>query len=178
MRVAGFLQGASSANERPGAFAEYLVCPTSLVWKFPDSISFEEAATINLCGLTAAQAIFYRLGLDAPFSWQSSETRRVEVSVTNPNVPSGMGEPLFFFIYGATTSVGLFAAQLVRHSLKGSGRRFVLIGAASPARFNLLKTEPYSYDHLVDYHDIDWPEQVRTLTGGGAHYAYDCISES
>src|SRR4051794_22147243 len=32
-RVAGFLQGASSVNDRPGAFAEYLVSPWDLVWK-------------------------------------------------------------------------------------------------------------------------------------------------
>lgn len=31
-RVAGFLQGACSVNERPGAFANCVVCPWDLVW--------------------------------------------------------------------------------------------------------------------------------------------------
>lgn len=175
-RVAGFLQGASSANERPGAFADYLVCPTSLLWKIPDSVSYEEAATINLCGLTAAQAIFYRLGLKAPFSWQpltDSETDH-DLKIAPPPRRS---EPLYFFIYGATTSVGLFAAQLLRRSQEASGRPLVLVGAASRGRFDLLKSEPYKYDYLVDYRDADWPEQVRQLTEGGVDYAYDCISE-
>lgn len=30
-RVAGFLQGACSRNDRPGAFAEYITCPTDLL---------------------------------------------------------------------------------------------------------------------------------------------------
>lgn len=69
-RVAGFVQGACSINGRPGAFAEYVVCPADLLWKVPDSMSLEDAATVSLCSLTAAQAIFHRLRLPAPFSWR------------------------------------------------------------------------------------------------------------
>jgi NADPH:quinone reductase-like Zn-dependent oxidoreductase len=57
-RVAGFLQGAYSINDRPGAFAEFLVCPWDLMWEIPREMTFDEAATISLCGLIAAQAIF------------------------------------------------------------------------------------------------------------------------
>lgn len=67
-RVAGFLQGACSVNVRPGAFAEYLVVPWDLVWKIPSSVSFERAAGVSLVALTAAQAIWCRLGVDAPFA--------------------------------------------------------------------------------------------------------------
>lgn len=172
-RVAGFLQGACSVNDRPGAFAEYLVCPADLVWKVPDSVSAEQAAAVNLCGLTAAQAIFYRLGLPAPFTWESSDGERRQPG----NTPTA-DEPLTFFIYGASTSVGMYAAQLVRHSALASGRPLKLIGAASKARFDMLRAEPYLYDALVDYHDREWPEQVRELAGGGGvQFAYDCISE-
>jgi NADPH:quinone reductase-like Zn-dependent oxidoreductase len=42
----------------------------------------------------------------------------------------------------------------------------------------MLSSPPYSYDHLVDYRESDWPEKVHALTGGkGIHYAYDCIAE-
>lgn len=173
-RVAGFLQGACSVNDRPGAFAEYLVCPADLFWKVPDTVSAEEAAAVNLCGLTAAQGIFYRFGLPAPFAWESSDKERVAPD----NMPAA-GDPLTFFIYGASTSVGLYAAQLVRHSAVASGRPLKLIGAASKARFEMLRAEPYLYDGLVDYHDADRPEQVRQLAGGGGvgvHFAYDTIS--
>ena len=66
-RIAGFLQGVCSANERPGAFAELVTIPWDLVWKVPTAVLIEEAASVSLVALTAAQAIWYRLGLKAPF---------------------------------------------------------------------------------------------------------------
>ncbi|KAJ9137056.1 Enoylreductase-like protein [Pleurostoma richardsiae] len=178
-RVAGFLQGACSVNDRPGAFAEYLVCPADLVRKVPDSVSLEEAAAVNLCGLTAAQAIFYRLGLPAPFTWEPHHEDGEEFDARPlTGGDSKQARPLVFFIYGASTSVGLYAAQLVRHSAAASGRPIRLIGTASHARFPMLKAEPYNYDALVDYRSPDWPAQVRKLAGGGGvDLAYDCISE-
>lgn len=94
-KVAGFLQGACSINERPGAFAEYVVVPWDLVWKI-GAMPFEEAAGVSLCALTAAQML-RRLGVRMPFEMaeQAAEIGSV-------------------FINGATTSVGSFAAQLVR----------------------------------------------------------------
>ncbi|KAK5046234.1 hypothetical protein LTR84_008377 [Exophiala bonariae] len=164
-RVAGFLQGASSVNDRPGAFAEYLVCPYDLVWRVPADLSLEAAAAVSLCGLTAAQALFYRLGMKAPFKW---DDLRAQDDACNFSV----------FIYGASTSVGLYAAQLVRRAAEASGGKVRLVGAASRKHFGMLKAEPYGYDHLVDYRDDNWPEQVRTFTDDkGVKYAYDCISE-
>ncbi|KAK3638426.1 hypothetical protein LTR56_013066 [Elasticomyces elasticus] len=177
-RVSGFLQGACSVNERPGAFAEYLCVPWDLVWKLPDSVGVEEAAGVSLVSLTAAQGVFYCLGLRAPFpydreakwaehpEWRVFQSRDME-----------KGE-LKFFVYGASTSVALFAAQFIRLSAKASGGTIKLFGAASTAKHKLLKQEPYGYDHLVDYRDPDWSQQIRNLAGGkGVDYVYDCISE-
>ena len=165
-RVAGFLQGACSVNDRPGAFATYLTCPEDLVWQVPDSISLEAAATVSLCGLTAAQAIYYRIGLTAPFNLESND----EGKLPNPSTT-------YFFIYGASTSVGMYAAQLVRRSSEASGRSIKLIGAASRAQHEMLLAEPYGYHALVDYHDDDWPDQVQRLTGENRVMgALDCIS--
>ncbi|MCJ1312101.1 hypothetical protein MMC25_005775 [Agyrium rufum] len=173
-RVAGFLQGACSVNERPGAFAEYLCSPWDLVWKVKDSMKPQEAAAISLCGLTAAQALFYRMGLQAPFSWQGEFP--ADTSQKEPRLaPEKM---LQFFIYGASTSVGMYAAQLVRRFAEHTGREFRLLGAASPKHFGMLKSEPYCYTELVNYRDSDWPSHIKSLTGGvGIDYAYDCISE-
>jgi NADPH:quinone reductase-like Zn-dependent oxidoreductase len=66
-RVAGFLQGACSVNDRPGAFAEYLTVEWDLVWKVPNEVRIEEAAGVSLVALTAAQGLWYRLGLRTPF---------------------------------------------------------------------------------------------------------------
>nr|OQO23794.1 hypothetical protein B0A51_06743 [Rachicladosporium sp. CCFEE 5018] len=165
-RVSGFLQGACSINDRPGAFADYLVCPADLVWRIPNSMSFEEASAISLCGLTAAQALFQRLGFVAP--WDTA---------FKPATPAW---EIYALIYGASTSVGLYAAQLLHLSAKHSNTTVHLLGTASPARFDLLRAKPYSYEHLVSYRSPDWPAQIRALTPGnrGVDIALDCISQA
>lgn len=180
-RVAGFLQGACSVNERPGAFAEYVVCPADLVWRVAAHMSFEEAASVSLCGLTAAQGLFFRLGLEAPFQWEDESDeavlRRIESQSSAGGGEVEEDDELCFFVAGASTSVGLYAAQLARRSGEMSGKHVRLIGAASPKNWEMLKAEPYGYDVLVDYRDTSWPEKVRQATGGGVHFAYDAISE-
>ncbi|SCV47010.1 related to toxD gene [Fusarium fujikuroi] len=165
-RVAGFLQGASSVNDRPGAFAEFIAVPYDLVWKIPDSLTFEEASTISMCGLTAAQALFGRLGLPSPFSLAPQATSGGDTKITN------------LFIYGSSTSVALYAAQLARIAARVSGTSIHLIGAASSSKHEMLRNEPYSYNVLVDYRDGDWFQKVKDATNGnGVDLALDCISE-
>ncbi|KAI0399648.1 GroES-like protein [Xylaria palmicola] len=166
-RVAGFLQGACSINDRPGAFAQYLRVPWDLVWKVPAGLPLEAASSISLCGLTAAQALFYRWDLGAPFNWGNQTADK-----------ESRADSFSIVIYGASTSVGLYAAQLVRRGAEANKTKVQLIGVASEKHFSMLKKEPYSYDHLVDYRQGDWPERVRDYLGGeGADYGYDCISE-
>lgn len=173
-RVAGFLQGACSVNDRPGAFANYLVCPWDLVWKVGEGTRLQEASAVSLCGLTAAQALFFRMGLEVPFRWLGRPASTGRLEELEQKQPSALS----FFIYGASTSVGLYAAQLVHQSAGSSGRNIRLFGTAGQKHFMMLKAKPYSYDGLVDYHDEDWPVKVRSLTDGtGVDYAYDCISE-
>lgn len=179
-RVAGFLQGACSVNERPGAFAEYIVVPADLVWRIPGNMSFEEAASMSLCGLTAAQGLFFRLGLDAPFEWDDDSDegvlRRVESGISQDGDDS-VADEFSFFVAGASTSVGMYVAQLLRRSAEVTGKRVKLIGTASPKNWDMLRAKPFGYDILVDYHETNWPEQVREASGGGVHFAYDSISE-
>jgi NADPH:quinone reductase-like Zn-dependent oxidoreductase len=177
-RVAGFLQGACSVNDRPGAFAEYLVVPYDLVWLVPDDMSLDEAATISLCGLTAAQALYCRLGLSPPFRVNDGE-ELVEIEDKRVHEAAvAEKEPLRVFIYGASTSVGLYAAQLIQRSAKASRRPIFLYGTASSRHHHMLVKSPYSYDDLVDYKDDDWPAQIIKLSGGkGVDLGFDCISE-
>jgi len=171
-RVAGFLQGVCSANDRPGAFANYLIVPHDLVWRVQEGMSLADAASVSLTALTAAQGLFYRLGLPAPFSYDKPQTS------DSTTLPKGMDGPLTVFIYGASTSVGLNAAQLLQLSAKAHSIQLRLIGAASPARHAMLSAAPYNFTNLVDYRDATWPAQVRTLTNDtGVDVAYDCISE-
>lgn len=179
-RVAGFLQGACSVNERPGAFAEYLVAEWDLVWEIPENVSFEDAAGVSLVALTAAQGVWFRLGLAAPF-WYNEEN----IWKDHPEWWANEGkervpklDSLNVFVYGASTAVGLYAAQMARLSGEASGKSIRLFGVASKARWPMLKAKPFEYDGLVDYHDEDWPEQVKKMAGEEAiHFAYDGISE-
>jgi NADPH:quinone reductase-like Zn-dependent oxidoreductase len=137
------------------------------VWKVPDAVGLDKAAGVNLTSLTAAQAVFYRMGLKAPFTWNGASKDK----------SSDVDNEITFFIYGASTSVGLYAAQLVRLSAAASGKKIKLIGAASTQRFSMLQAAPYNYDALVDYREDGWLEKVAALAGSaGVHYAYDCIS--
>ncbi|KAJ4029354.1 hypothetical protein NW761_013962 [Fusarium oxysporum] len=169
-RVASFVQGACSVNDRPGAFAQYVCTEWDLTWHIPNTMSLEEAAGISMCGLTAAQGVFSRLQLPCPFA----ETEGFDRLGLKPE------ERVNFLIYGVTASLGLFATQLVRLSEQFSGRKICLIGVASASKHDLLREKPYSFDVLIDYHDADWPEQVRKLTESsrGVDYAVDAVSVS
>jgi NADPH:quinone reductase-like Zn-dependent oxidoreductase len=178
-RVAGFLQGACSINERPGAFAEYLTIPWDLVWRIPDSVSSDEAAGVSLVALTAAQGIWYRMGLKAPFEYDREAVLRENPDWRKRNTnDEPESEEINVFVYSASTSVGLYAAQMARIGVEASGKKIKLFGTASKARWDFLKAEPYKYDYLVDYRDQDWPEQIKKMSkGAGMHYAYDGLSE-
>ena len=175
--VGGFLQGACSVNDRPSAFAELVVARWDLVWRIPKPVTMEQAAGVSLVALTAAQATWYRLGLQAPFAYdrdqffqEHPDWRATHYEANGPGTTN-------ILIYGASTSVALYAAQTVRLSARSSGKAIRLYGVASEARWEFLKTEPYGYDALVDYRDLHWSERIREHTGGvGIHYAFDGIS--
>lgn len=178
-RVAGFLPGSCDTSDRPGAFAEYIVCPADLVWRVPAHLPLEDAATTSLCGLAAAHGLFLHLNLAAPFQWEDESDEGILRRVESETSQEGAEEKVAFFVAGASTNVGMYVAQLVRRSAEASGRRVRLIGTASPQRWDMLRAEPYGFDVLVDYHDTSWPEKVRAASraGGGVDFAYDAISE-
>ncbi|KAI9149966.1 Zinc-type alcohol dehydrogenase-like protein C2E1P3.01 [Paramyrothecium foliicola] len=165
-RVAGFLQGACSVNDRPGAFAEYVTASYDLVWLVPEGLSLEAASTVSMCGLTAAQAVFSRLGLPTPFSGPHVQDKAQNI------------RPIYVLIYGASTSLGLYIAQLVHASALASGHDIRLIGTASVSKHELLRSPPYGYYKLIDYRDPAWADTVVETTGDqGIDYAFDTISE-
>ncbi|KAF5013089.1 hypothetical protein FDECE_916 [Fusarium decemcellulare] len=159
------MMAACSVNDRPGTFAEYIVAPYDLTWAVPSGLSLEEASTISMCGLTAAQGLFTRLGLPSPFS--TTQIQHVQDK-----------RPINILIYGSSTSVGLYAAQLTQLAASAAGLKIRLIGVASASKHEFLRQKPYGYDELVDYRDSKWTDKVKALTNGsGVGFALDCISE-
>ncbi|KAK7214241.1 hypothetical protein V2G26_021419 [Clonostachys chloroleuca] len=138
-RVSGFVQGASSVNDHPGAFAAYVAIDYDLTWNIPDKVSFEEAASVSLGAVTATQGVFERLQLPSPFSETGVSGQR---SIRE-------NEPVSVFIYGASSSVGLYAAQLVRLSEKGLWKKNSINWCGKPLKAC-----------------TSWPEAVPKATGG------------
>lgn len=145
------LTPACSVNFKTGAFTEFLAIPWDLVWSIGD-LPYEEAATISMCGLTAAQGLD-RQGLSLPFSPQPTDSA---------------GKT--YVIYGASTSLAMYAAQLAR----ALDPAVTLIGVASKGKHDFLRRE-FGYDYLFDYRDNDWAEQIAAL--GPVDYAFDAITE-
>ncbi|KAL3489557.1 chaperonin 10-like protein [Aspergillus germanicus] len=175
-RVAGFVQGANSVNDLPGAFAQYVAVPYELLWSIPSTLSYEEACTVSMCALTAAQALFPRFGLPGPFF--EPEEMSLPKPSTDADDDGGGGDVVNVLINGSSSSLGYYAAQLIHIAASTSRRKFCLIGTARPSKHASLSLPPYSYNHLFDYSDEAWPQKVREVTGGvGIHYALDTISE-
>lgn len=57
---------ATSGNARPGGFAEFAVLEADLAIAIPNEVTFEEAATLPLCSLTAAQVGHYHTQWSVP----------------------------------------------------------------------------------------------------------------
>ncbi|KAL7624708.1 hypothetical protein AAE478_006279 [Parahypoxylon ruwenzoriense] len=147
-RVAGFVRGSSSDPAR-GVFAEYAVADASLVYEIPEGLSFARAAAVPLAFATAVQALFGRLRIPEPA--EPAET------------------PFPLLVSGGASSVGMYAVQLAK--LAGA----YVIATGSPRNRDLLLS--LGADAVVNYHDADWPEQVRALSHDGLSHAFDCIAE-
>jgi NADPH:quinone reductase-like Zn-dependent oxidoreductase len=109
-----------------GTLAEYCSVPAALLGAIPNSVPFDNAATLGLAGLTAA------LGVWLPVHFGCAAT-----------AGGGSGAPIL--VYGASTAVGQYAIQ----HLKWVGER--VVGVASAKHHAWLKS--LGADQLVDYHD-------------------------
>lgn len=81
-----------------GAHAEFAIAPASTTFRLPPNTSFEEGATIPLCAMTAALALYQHLRIPPPW---------------NP-VPKGTRFPLL--VYGGASAVGAFALKFAKLS--------------------------------------------------------------
>jgi NADPH:quinone reductase-like Zn-dependent oxidoreductase len=93
-RVCGCTHGANRSNAEDGAFAEFIVAKGDTCMRIPDSMSFEEAATIGVSAITCGQGLFQKLGLNLP---------------TDP-----IKGKEYVLIYGGSTSAGTLAIQYAK----------------------------------------------------------------
>ncbi|KAG6843657.1 hypothetical protein H0H87_001953 [Tephrocybe sp. NHM501043] len=172
-RVTGFVQGdagfkltrssiATAENRRPGGFAEYAILEADLAVRIPSEASFEEAATLPLCALTAAQMLFITLGLKAPFNNPATVTNELK------------GESPAILIYSAATSVGIFAVNLALIARTPEGKPYRIYAIASQKHHERLLKE--GVEAVFDYRDPEWPAKAHQASGG-IDAALDCIAE-
>lgn len=99
-RVAGLVHGNNSLKPGVGAFSEYVETDGDLLLKMPDSMSFEEGATIGT-GLGTALLCLFR-ELHVPGSLRSIK----------PSTEAPAGD--FVLVAGGATASGTRALQLLR----------------------------------------------------------------
>lgn len=147
-KVAGWVHGGLFPNK--GSYAEYAKQESDLLFKVPESISLKEASHFGCAWLTALQVILYDQKNDFP--------------------PTKVDANTWYLVYGASTSVGLFAVQLA----KSIG--YKVVGVCSERNFDLVKS--YGADEVVDYRDgAKAKEDIKRITNGGVNIGLDCISE-
>ncbi|KAK9334105.1 chaperonin 10-like protein [Lipomyces starkeyi] len=136
-----------------GSFAEYAIAYAYTTFHIPASVTFEEASTVPLASLTAAYGLWEALCLPTP--WRPAPTEEIPV-----------------LVYGASTSVGIFAIKLAK--LAGIGP---IIGVAGSGSQVALEA---GADFIVDYrNNSDISGSIRSFLKSGQKllYAWDTVSE-
>ncbi|KAK3392753.1 alcohol dehydrogenase-like protein [Podospora didyma] len=149
-----------------GSYAEYGIAWSHTTFPIPETISFEEAATIPLAAMTSAVALYVRLGFPSPVP---------VAEAPHESLPQPLDStPLI--VYGAGSAVGAFAIQLAVRS----GIHPLICVAGKSAGFVEKLLDPSKGDVLIDYRAGD--EVVveglqKALAGREALYALDAVSE-
>lgn len=145
-RVAGWQHGTCALNPQFGAFAEYVAGDEHGMWKIPDDVSFERAASSGVAVSTAGLGLFCHLGV--PYPGGGGE--------------KAQGDVLF---YGGSTTVSQIGIQFA----KRAGLRVIV--TASPKNHEKLKS--LGADVTIDYKDPDeCIKQIREATGGKLKVPY------
>lgn len=147
-KVAGWVHGGLFPDK--GSYAEYCKQESDLLWKVPSGMSLKEASHYGVAYTTAFQAMVQDQKQEFP--------------------PKQVADGSWYLVYGASSSVGLFAVQLA----KAMGYKVVAV--CGPHNNDLVKS--YGADEVVDYHDAEKAKsEIQRITGGGVTLGFDTISE-
>lgn len=92
--VAAFAHACNSLEPEDGAFGDYALVKGDVALKLPDSLSFEQGATLGVATATIGLALFQKLGLALP------------------DQPTENSE--WVYIHGGSTAMGTFAIQMAK----------------------------------------------------------------
>ncbi|KAM0746333.1 GroES-like protein [Meredithblackwellia eburnea MCA 4105] len=151
-KVAAFTKMRS--GDKYGAYSEFSVAPEGTTFHLGPKSSFEDAAALPLAYGTAAIGLFKRLGLPTP------------------DEPSTASPPIPILIWGASSTVGVYAVQLA----KKAGLYVVGIAGAGGEH-----AKAYGADEIIDYRgksNEQLTDEIALAAGGRIKHAYDAISEN
>ncbi|KAB8078305.1 chaperonin 10-like protein [Aspergillus leporis] len=147
-RICGLAHGSNAIQPEDGAFAEYIVVKGDIQMHIPDSLSFQEAATLGVGVVTTGQALYQSLKLALP---------------TEP-----ISQPETILIYGGSTATGSLAIQYAK--LSG----YKAITTCSPHNFDFVKK--LGADAVYDYRDPKSAAAIRKDTNDDLRLVFDTIS--
>jgi len=94
--VCGCAPGGSTKDADFGTFAETIIAPSDYCIRIPHGMSFEDAASVGLSGMTVGQGLFYKMGLRLPDHSADSAGKE------------------WLLVYGGSTAAGTLAIQLAK----------------------------------------------------------------
>ncbi|KAL9947971.1 hypothetical protein D7B24_004123 [Verticillium nonalfalfae] len=147
-RVAGAVHGGLFPDR--GAFAEYLKIDADLAWRVPSTVSDADATTYGVSAITAMLSLNLRHGI--PWADEGQQA------------PNGKE----IFIYGGSTSAGLFHIQLAK--IAG----YKVITTASSRSADLVKG--YGADAVFDYNKPNVAKEI-VKAHPAVEKAVDCYGE-
>jgi len=148
-RVAGWIYGAS-LRAGHGSYAQFVRVDGENLFRIPEGVSFDEAATFGVAFQTAAMGLYHTLKLPEPYSVHDKEATPI-------------------LVWGGASSVGMAVIQLAK--LSG----LTVIATASPKNDEYLKS--LGADYVFPYGDPNTPAEIKKLTNGKLYLGYDTISE-
>ena len=140
IRVGDHVMGFAGNNQQFAGFQTYVTAPRHLMGRIPSNISMEQAATVPSSLVTAMHTIATELQLELPWPRLSDWA------------PKAAGEP--FLVWGAASSVGLFAVQVLHYWGYGN-----VIAVASRQHHEQLTR--YGATKCFDYKDEDVTDQIK-----------------
>ncbi|KAI9696748.1 MAG: hypothetical protein M1836_005110 [Candelina mexicana] len=168
-RVCGFIHGSNGNNHEGGAFAEYVTAKGDLQIPIPNSLSFEEAATLGVGMYDACHS--RSLSITKPASSDSTGQATISVAhLRRQHRHWDSRDP----IRKAARLLKIFPNGLQYTDSKNRSSNLRVITTCSSRNFPLVKS--LGADEAFDYKDPSCGSKIRESTRDELKHAIDTIS--
>ncbi|KAJ4031378.1 hypothetical protein NW756_009237 [Fusarium oxysporum] len=152
-KIFGVAHGANLVNPDDGAFAEVISVIGDLQMRMPDSLSFQQAATLGLGTGTVGQGLFQK---------------SLKLKLPSPSVSAVIKHDEPVLIYGGGSATGALGIQFAKEA------GYTVITVCAPDQFEYAKDLGAHF--AVDYKDPEAGPKIREYTNNKLRLAWDTIS--